>query len=256
MIKTIEASGRLFVGDLHGNVEHHEKICKYADDNGYSITFVGDYVDSFSKSFKEQMDLLEQIEQNINDDKPYSYLIGNHDLSYMHYKYRCSGFKPKHSDPFKKVFSKILPKLKYFEIYKLNSGQNLFVSHAGLSQSFIDYIRLPLEPIEDVEEFFNIDIDSMFKMNSIPFTTYCGYVRGGSEPYGGIFWNDYFREFKPIDNLHQIMGHTALYNRGITNTELNGFNNFNIDNIEYGEQQLLLVKDDTFSIIEKEDYWL
>lgn len=255
MIKTIESNGRLFVGDLHGNVKHHEKICNFADKNGYAITFVGDYVDSFSKSFKEQMDLLEQIKQNIKDDKPYSYLVGNHDLSYMHFKYQCSGFKPKHSEPFKKVFSNILPQLKFFEIFKLNNGENLFVSHAGLSKSFVDYIRLPLDSMEEVEEFFNIDIDSLFKMYSKPFTAYCGYVRGGDEPYGGIFWNDYFREFKPIENLHQIMGHTAMQKRGIAKIELNGFMNFNIDNIEYGEQEILLVQNDTFSIIYKEEYW-
>ena len=58
-----------------------------------------------------------------------------------------------------------------------------------------------------------------------------------------------------IDSLHQVMGHTALFDKDITNKELNGFNNFNIDNIEYGRKNILLFKDGAFHIIKKEDYY-
>jgi hypothetical protein len=254
MIKNIEQSGRLFVGDLHGHRYIHSQVCKYAELHGYPITFVGDYVDSFSETTVNQQGLLLDIRKNIQDNKPYNYLLGNHDISYMKYEFRCSGYKSSNHTYFSNFFSEMKEKLNYYEIYDLGGGEHLFVSHAGLSQAFLDANELPFD-LGVIDEFFQKDLENVLKPNHIPRSMWVGSCRGGRDACGGILWNDFFREFKPIDSLHQVMGHTALFDKDIVNKELNGFNNFNIDNIEYGRKNILLFKDGTFHTIKKEDYY-
>lgn len=201
----------LIVGDIHGKVPVVERALAQES----PVIFIGDYLDSYDRPVSDHIKCLELIEAAIDSGKAQA-LLGNHELSYLMARMRCSGWNSKtemhiHGGWGHKLREKFLAFLFY--------EPNILITHGGLDNLIWTQYNLSLETMpETLAEWAN-------DPNSPAY--WIGQSRGGPKPCGGIFWCDFEREFTPVPGLIQIVGHT----RGQT-LRKNG-KNFCIDYHDY-----------------------
>jgi hypothetical protein len=208
----------LVVGDLHGKFE----VAKKALNTGLPVVFLGDYLDSWDRSFEDQFQTLAIVLDAAREGKAVA-LMGNHELSYLDETMRCSGW-----DQLKQT------ELDIFHAYNMNQYlkpyhevDGFLLSHAGVSKALLAYYgSLSLEGYLERGYFKEI-----------------GYRRGGRKPVGGLFWCDW-AEFDPIEGVKQIVGHT----RGRQIREKDG--NYCIDVLEDGLSTVALIDSGTIQFIE------
>ena len=173
---------KYIVGDIHGKLE----VVNFFMDNFSSkdLIFVGDILDSFDRSIEDQITCLQLIHKS-----EATLLMGNHELSYISHRHRCSGFKAG-TDVYIHQNNWVRDLPKYIWV------GDVLVSHAGLSRKWFGE-KSP--SISEVQTFLeNMSEDAMFAI---------GQGRGGWSPVGGLLWDD-FREHVPINGLTQVFGHT------------------------------------------------
>ncbi|NVZ11218.1 serine/threonine protein phosphatase [Allochromatium humboldtianum] len=217
----------IFVGDLHGKYEVAEHILKNCPDD--KIIFVGDYLDSFDRSIKDQVKTLLLVLDAAQafPDRVIG-LLGNHEYSYLNpQRYRCSGFR-------KAIWYQVkalLPDMRRYllDVYT-DPASGVVVTHAGITQVWIDSIEARLEEILDEESFGA----------SQPDWNMVGQIRGGNDRCGGPVWCDYWSEFEPIAGIKQVFGHTAYRpvgkKRGVFTAD---GENFNVDCLDTSSEVLV-----------------
>ena len=88
------------------------------------------------------------------------------------------------------------------------------MTHGGLDRRLVkpkcktndDIINGLFEAVNDVESKLLSDDEHWFYQ--------IGHSRGGRYRTGGIVWCDFDREFQPIDDFRQIVGHTSQWQTG------------------------------------------
>jgi hypothetical protein len=196
------------IGDVHGDSFWKDIILDvYKYDK---IIFVGDYVDSFTKTNEEIYNNLAEI---INFAKEYKdkvvLLLGNHDLPYYIPStingarvYWCSGFRSVMwydlHDLFKNNKDLFLPCYQY---------KNYLWTHAGVSKLlYWDLVSCSKNAKLNIGKVITEEFE-----NRTPFLFNVDFQRGGADTYGGIFWADLRETYKNIpEDLHQIVGHTCI----------------------------------------------
>lgn len=182
----------LIVGDLHGKIEVVERALAQE----HPVIFVGDILDSFERPITDHLKCLELIFSAIDSGKAQC-LYGNHELSYLYYPMRCSGYHAGMMYHIQHGLREEMEKrFKYFLFYK----PNILITHAGLDRSLWIKHGLSLENLKDVLNVWCRDISNP--------AWQIGRVRGGTNEVGGIFWCDFNMEFEEIPELVQIFGHT------------------------------------------------
>lgn len=205
-----------FVGDIHGQVEIIQKALQREG----KIIFVGDLQDSFTRSHQDHSTCFELVLDAIEKGKA-ECVYGNHELSYLRPKHRCSGYnyhRHKVIDSHKERINAL------FKPY-LFLGDSFLVSHAGFTKDLWDNEDVTLENIQEKFAAWWPRIESPLH--------WIGQARGGPNYYGGIFWCDFEREFKPIPELIQVFGHS--HGKGIRQKE----NAYCIDCLEPGDHSFL-----------------
>lgn len=202
----------LIVGDIHGKVW----AVKKALDQGVPVVFVGDILDSFEFEIEDHLECMDLIFEAIDEGKA-TCLYGNHEWSYLTHAMRCSGWNPKMAKYVDAIESGDLAETdiryagglraqmaKRFDLFQFYEP-NILITHAGLDKYIWDKYNLTLETLPD----------TLAKWCSDPSSPawWIGRSRGGRQPVGGIFWNDFQREHTPIPELIQVVGHTR--GRGI-----------------------------------------
>ena len=192
----------LVVGDLHGNIEVCLAALKQTTTD--NIVFLGDFLDSFNRSSKDQAQCLFEVLNAIEfGPKNVISLLGNHERSYFCDE-MCSGYNHETARLVDLSQSRALKLLKPFVF-----AQGFLITHAGVSKLLLDYLGLSLEQYLEKGDFVQI-----------------GARRAGSDYVGGLYWNDFNTEFEPVDGVKQIFGHTHYQYNGI----LKGVgDNYNID---------------------------
>jgi hypothetical protein len=182
------------VGDIHGKrniVEYFLKIARDCEDT--QVIFLGDFMDSFTLSVEDQLrcvqDVLVAMEETNGRVRS---ILGNHEVSYLDMHNRCSGWNREAQNYFDLIKGGVEDK---FETYIW--VDDILITHAGLSQKFLDSTNYTVEAALEDEYYWN----------------YVGFARGGYGNSGGIRWCDFNREFEPVEGLRQIFGHTG--GRGI-----------------------------------------
>lgn len=206
----------LFVGDIHGKIEIMEFVEKTFPD--HLKVFVGDLVDAFDRTRKQQLDCVEKALAMIQrgDTKV---LLGNHELSYLIPHMRCSGYAGTMDGmmlPFKKDI------WKHFDYYLWYPENKLLVTHAGLGLYIWNEKHLTLDTLGIILAQWKLD-GFYTGVNG-----WIGKARGGVDRIGGIFWCDYFKEFAPIPGLTQVFGHTNIPKQLPPGIVIDG-TNYNID---------------------------
>ena len=175
----------LVVGDLHGNLEIAKHAIKQRTTD--KVVFMGDYLDSFNRSSEDQVWTLGHILNAVEEDpERFQGLIGNHEISYTVDRQKCSGWSEKTQvivTHLKEKIDRLLKKHLYVGDYLL--------THAGVCQGLLDSRGVTLEEYLKIGDYLQI-----------------GKRRGGLDDYGGLFWCDWNTEFKPLDGVKQVVGHT------------------------------------------------
>lgn len=199
----------MIIPDIHNNWVDAE--INISDECPDQIVFLGDYFDSYD------MDTIEPtlataywLRDSVNK-KNRIHLIGNHDLSYLTYgALQCAGYSIFKDRAIKSYMTKdIWRKMKWYTWI----DETWLCTHAGLSKDFYltynDRMSQPLPVktfLEKESERAWDTIDKDCKDDHIFW--HCSPSRGGIDPYSGILWCD-FNEFKPLQPIKQIFGHTA-----------------------------------------------
>lgn len=210
----------LIIGDLHGKLHIVEKAIK----SNYNCIFIGDYIDDYTRSIEDQIETLRLVLDlaETNPEK-YTALMGNHELSYLDREMRASGWNATTQIHVDHLSSRMRSILKPFIFIN-----NYLISHAGVSQALLDNLGLTLKEYLDNKNYSQI-----------------GYARGGLSPVGGLYWCDWFREFDPIPNQSQIVGHSGYRPIGVSKGILEKEGNFNVDCYEHIEEYLLISEEQT-----------
>lgn len=213
------------IGDIHGRDDWKKSIKDF--DKNTIYVFVGDYVDSFTKT---NMEILENLKEIIQFKKEYVrnviLLIGNHELQYIFNEqklHNCTGFRPEMYFDLNKLLTdnKDLFSLS-FEVEGINEegklGKYLW-THAGIHRGWFAKFDKGLKK-EDYrhKDFFDDSMSISEKLN-IALLLYnkdlfdCSPQRGGFMKEGGPFWADFNEVYnKPLLGYHQIIGHTVRDN--------------------------------------------
>jgi len=229
---------KIIVGDLHGDIDIYRKIKDIYIDN--EIILVGDYVDSFNKTRKQQYLLLEEILKDVENKKTIA-LKGNHELSYLYpdrmgASGRSNTFSAQIMPLFSDMHRLLLP-------YYVIPDHKILITHAGMSKRLVPFDSNCLDDMNLLtmwldQEIRSIDYGRVYNI---------GEARGGVDLIGGIFWCDYQWDFTPIDDIIQIFGHTP-------GTEIRQRdNNYNIDCLQSKKEVLEILEDGSIRKVNLED---
>ena len=179
----------IVVGDIHGHVISVEMALAMP----YNVVFLGDYLDSFSQSVEDQVRCLTMVMDAIDAEPDRVVgLFGNHEMSYLVESMQCSGWKQETATHVTHLKERMLNTLK--DYYWVGG---VLVSHAGVDQELLYQLGIGLEEYLEAAEFNQI-----------------GSARGGYAAVGGLYWNDFNMEMKPVDGLPQVVGHTNWRQQG------------------------------------------
>lgn len=226
----------LFLGDIHGN-PIWKKILEENKGKYDKILFVGDYVDSYEFTAKEQAkNLAEIIELKKSDPENVVLLIGNHDVQYLtRYNQGLICISDLTTKKFKRFNSLFRENINLFQL-AFAEKDHVF-THAGIHQTWFDeYIQYkkainnPFIFYTDYEPQMSLAIELVDKLNEdyktflksclpgevkmsrdLPMFMDVGRIRGGRSIVGGPLWYDR-RNSQKYDGLpsmfSQVAGHT------------------------------------------------
>lgn len=134
----------IVLGDIHGYTAWKDILKNEPEFD--RVIFIGDYVDSFDRSGKEQMDNLLDIisyakQEDVDpaDQKEVILLIGNHDFHYFPGVINpCSGYQPLMRPLFESVYQ---DNYVLFQTAFIDEN-NYIYSHAGITKTWLDHLGL------------------------------------------------------------------------------------------------------------------
>lgn len=182
----------IIAGDIHGKVEVVEMILAQPEPS----IFVGDIADSFDRPTAAHILCFDLIFKAIDEGKSQC-LYGNHELSYLMARMRCSGWNASMAAHVNGgLRHEMGNRFTSFLLYE----PNILITHAGLDKTIWDEFHLSLDNLAQTLAEWTVDESSpAYRI---------GRSRGGSDRVGGIFWCDFHREHTPIPELIQVVGHT------------------------------------------------
>ncbi len=188
----------VIIPDVH---EQHEQLRRILSEmkGAGQFLFLGDLVDSFVPKQTETMIVLikELLETNA------LFCLGNHDLHYL-YSSRylpCSGYTLRKREAIRQnpeMVREWKSRAKVF--YELNDW---VISHAG----FHPTILKEMEEGYGFRTACDMALREADQIGGNPTLLQAGHIRGGFHPVGGPLWLDW-RDFEPVENFNQIVGHT------------------------------------------------
>ena len=186
----------VFIGDIHGDLNFVQFIDKQY--SGWEKVFVGDFLDSYIFPPQTCVEALQHV-LSMCERGDTRALLGNHELSYLFEGNRCGGWNSVTEILIIHLRSKMLKLLEYYLWYP---EHKILVTHGGITQYLWRDANITLDNlIPTLEDWKKQDL-RMSKFGWI------GKSRGGIDPYGGPFWCDFDKDFKPVYGITQIFGHS------------------------------------------------
>lgn len=206
----------LIIADVHQNFAYVDACLKEDFDR---VVFLGDWLDTYRPIDGERILSVEKTCLRINDlfkslgDKAV-WLFGNHDLAYFATytrtghapkgnPYWCGGYTRNKACTFNK---RIDP--EWIRGCELCVGVGPYMlSHAGFSERFLSPYREPWDSAEATYIKWQVERDYALR-SQFHWIGEAGKCRGGDFSSGSPIWLDWDEEFKPIEGMLQIVGHT------------------------------------------------
>jgi predicted MPP superfamily phosphohydrolase len=194
----------LAIPDIHTFYPKAQRIIEkfYADVD--KIILLGDYFDQWDDTVDANCEMAKWILKKLADPKMVC-LMGNHEMGYRFptiSNAKCSGWSRSKSEEIKEILKKEdWDKLPFFYFHN-----KYCFSHAGIDSSWACH---PINGFSEkyLSSLVEEGIEKM-KAGEDPEVFAPGQSRGGWAKVGGIIWNDFNRDFKPIEMVNQVFGHT------------------------------------------------
>ena len=217
----------IIIPDLHNRVDFVElallsPVLKPYD----NVVFLGDYFDDFYDTLQDTVNSAEWLKQSLH--KPNRiHLWGTHDIWYAFPDNQfviASGNTEKKAD----VISRILTEKDWSLMRPYYYEQDFLMTHAGVHQYLISqyvlknkkvfekYVinnNLSLSAQETIDLIIQPATDQALedvRNNVMNIWFEAGFARWGTQKVGGITWLDWQKEFQPIPDINQIVGHSEL----------------------------------------------
>lgn len=244
----------LFVGDVHNKKFIFDDVKKLDTKYNFDrIIFLGDYVDDWNTDNHNSLEILNIVFSLKDSDRAkYTFLLGNHELSYLDPLYKCSGHRYNLEDVMK---NQLIEHINDFDLFtSVLCGENNYIcTHAGLNNGFINKFL-------DGENFISkLELMNKNKLNYLDIISKCSYLRGGIDEFSSFLWCDlreheYFRlqqQYAP----YQIVGHTpvnkirTISSDYINNIYFNDTHSTNSNGDFIGDNSYLIWNDTCFTVI-------
>lgn len=205
----------LFVGDVHNHMYIFNDVEKLDKKYNFDrIIFMGDYVDDWKTDNHQSLETLDVV-FNLKETNPekYTFLIGNHELSYLGFP--CSGHHYELEDVMQMKLTENIDKLDFYTEIKCGND-TFYCTHAGLNAEYIDGLLGGEDKWLDTLKEMNSN-----KLQSLELLTACAYYRGGTCDFSSFVWADIREQVmshaqRPVVP-NQIIGHTLVKNIQIIN---------------------------------------
>lgn len=242
----------LFIGDIHTKENIVNKVDEILtkDKQIKKAIFVGDYVDEWSASEQEDLNILNSI---FNLKKKYGdrviLLLGNHELSYMGYP--CSGhIYP--DDQIKKVLEE-----NHSLLQVLYYNKDYIVSHGGITQNWLEVVKQFYKGnLKEIINQINIDfqdVNSERYKDLLQLLSMASVSSGSNSLCASCLWaRPQDHRYSPLSEMvDQIVGHTPIFMGIEESREIGGLLRQNTiyyidsfstykDRRPYGKQEALL----------------
>jgi hypothetical protein len=251
----------IIAGDSHQNLAFLNAILRKEDWFDHFV-HLGDHLDTFrpidnviAYSVKETCNW---INEKMEDGR-FIWLAGNHCISYLaSYTpklippkgsyYSCLGWTRNKAKDFNRTINP-----EWFKKIELCCQVGDWVCvHAGFTESHMKPMMTEMESIEwYYDDWEKTKLD--FKYNPDHWIGMVGPARYGMDKYSSPVWVDFEREFEPLDETQQILGHTNSPFNPTCKKSKTGLDNWCIDN----EQSIYCVWQDgklEIKRIEEKDY--
>lgn len=188
----------LVIPDIHNHIETAEaKIAKHP---GLPVLFLGDYFDSFDDNANDAEKTAHWLKKSLATPGR-THLFGNHDLSYWHLAYRCSGY-----DYLKDgAIARVMKPPDWQKLRVMQRIDGVLYSHAGFSKR---WTRSYGTKFEELDKMLHRYIFSPNPKNEAHPLLEAGISSGGIQSTGGVTWARWRNDFIPIPEQPQVMGHT------------------------------------------------
>jgi len=200
----------LAIGDVHGDLGFLTRAYYYAKLHKFTPVFLGDFVDSFVRSKREQEAVLMMMLDILTWDKDAYALWGNHDLSYIFPRlHSCSGFSMSKMQAFLPYYNKLLLQKNFRPFLYLDGPKkDVLLSHAGLEPRHLPGLGTDESKVKSW-------LTSRFADRSLAIRTPnplldVGFASGGKQSYGGITWLRAEETNFGFESILQVVGHTPV----------------------------------------------
>jgi hypothetical protein len=193
----------LVIGDIHHRTRLVDRILRRYSGAYDQIVFLGDYLDDYDDSPALTRATCRWLVESLQAPNRI-HLLGNHDLPYFcpeNPQLICPGWSPEKQ----KVFNQECSDLDRDRLHLAAMVGPWLLSHAGFS---VKHARGETRA-ELIEAARRAKVRAFAGIAS---ALLCGSPARGfpRQPCGpGITWMDFEEEFRPVDGLHQIVGHTT-----------------------------------------------
>lgn len=190
----------LIIPDLHHKVLWIDNFLKNQTHN--EVVFLGDYFDAFGDTVTDAQKTAHWLKYALEEYPNAHFLMGNHDAGYRfpaNIHLSCAGFTRAKSD----AINSILTQDDWAKLKLYHFTQEFLCTHAGLTKWLYQ-----IDPaIEDLDHLCEVALRCA--SSRLPDKLLgAGYDRGGTQPVGGLIWCDWYN-FRPLDGINQIMGHSS-----------------------------------------------
>jgi 3',5'-cyclic AMP phosphodiesterase CpdA len=208
----------LLIPDVHQHVAWAERVLNAGADCD-QVIFLGDYFDTGEgdrASIAETCEFLVRTQERLGDRVVF--LLGNHDVQYLEAKPYCDRFtRPRHlkytcgsayANARAKKVAKHLPAAFWAAARLATFVNGWLISHAGVARPFWPEVPSPDAALATVLERC---ANALAQLRGFPDPLLLpGTCRGGTQPVGGITWQDWDDEFNDAAiPFPQIVGHTS-----------------------------------------------
>lgn len=218
----------IVIPDLHNRVDFVELALLSPILQPYDrVVFLGDYFDDFHETLQDIVNSAEWLKQSLH--KPNRiHLWGTHDLWY---RFPDNQFVIASGNTEYKanIINHIMTEKDWNLIRPYYYEQDFLMTHAGVHPWLIDqYVlknkrafgkhiindKIQLNTQEIIDLIIKPATDkALIDVKNNIFNSWfeAGFARLGTQKVGGITWLDWQKEFQPIPDLNQIVGHSELW---------------------------------------------
>lgn len=188
--------------DVHNRIILLRKFLEKNGENFQKRIFLGDWFDAWDDKAEDAKATAEYLAELMEDPRNI-FIEGNHDSSYKYGRTStfCSGFT---FEKQRAIASVMTP--DHWAKFKLFHFEgNVLCSHAGVHPAIFMH---PIAGIDPIQMEKDCEQAMQAARCNIRHPIYeAGMSSGGRATFGGINWLRWW-EFKPIEGINQIVGHT------------------------------------------------